>query len=84
MPRANCLREAWADAGEFSQNLTGLPEIETGGEVLDEVKDIAFRIALRIPPSFALMADDQDLAFFPPIFKAMMGAFLSIEPPWRR
>jgi len=64
MPRANGLREAWADAGKFAQNLTGLPEIETGRKVLDEVKNVAFRIAPRVPPSSALMADDQDLAFF--------------------
>src|SRR5271165_2985408 len=65
MPRANSLREARADAGEFAQNLTGLPEIETGREMLDEVKNIAFRVAPRVPPSSALVADDQDLAFSP-------------------
>ena len=84
MPRANGLREARADAGKFAQDLTGLPEIETGREMLDEVKDVAFRIALRVPPSSALVADDQDLAVFPPIFKAVRGALPSIKPPWRR
>ena len=72
MPRANSVREARADAGKFTQNLTGLPEIEMGGEMLDEVKDVAFRIAPRVPPSSALVADDQDLAFLPPIFKAVI------------
>src|SRR5208337_973008 len=84
MPRANGLREARANAGKFAQNLTGLPEIETGRELLDEVKNIAFGIAPRVPPSSALVADDQDLAVFPPIFKAVRRALPSIKPPWRR
>jgi hypothetical protein len=84
MPRANSVREARADAGKFTQNLTGLPEIEMGGEMLDEVKDVAFRIAPRVPPSSALVVDDQDLAFFPPVFKAVRRALPSIKPPWRR
>ena len=63
MPRANSFREARANAGKFAQDLTDLPEIETGIEMLDEVKDVAFRIAPRVPPSSALMVDDQDLAF---------------------
>src|SRR5208282_786133 len=84
MPRANSFREAWADAGKFAQNLTGLPEIETGRKVLDEAKNVAFRIAPRVPPPSALMADDQDLAFSPPIFKAVRRTLPSIKPPWRR
>src|SRR5208283_6110841 len=77
-------REAWADAGKFAQNLTGLPEIETGRKVLDEAKNVAFRIAPRVPPPSALMADDQDLAFSPPVFKAVRRTLPSIKPPWRR
>ena len=66
MPRAQSFQEARADACKFALNLMGLPEIETGREVLDEVKeDVAFRIAPRVPPSSTLVADDQASRLFP-------------------
>ena len=61
-----------------------MAEIQASIEMLDEVEDIAFGFALRVPPALALVVDDENLALAAAIFEAMFRALSRINPPWRR
>jgi hypothetical protein len=81
---AEVFRGGRVDAGKWPENLADLAEIETGLEILDKVENIALRVALRVPPAAAAVADDQHFALAAAIFEAVLGAFGSIELPWWR
>src|SRR3984957_17712782 len=51
---------------------------------LDPTEHIALGVTGRIPPAFAAVADNQDLALAAAILQAELGAFLPVELPWRR
>ena len=49
--------------------------------MLDEVEDVALRLAERVPPAAAVVADDQDLAFSAAIFQRTPRALSDVELP---
>ena len=61
-----------------------MAEVDPRLQALDQTKDIALGVAGRIPPAFAAVADNQDLALSAAILQAELGALLPVElPGWR-
>src|ERR1700733_465867 len=84
---APCLfgdRKAWLKAGEFAQALSDMAEVGPRLQPLDQTEHIALGVTGRIPPAFAAVADNQDLALSAAILQAELGALLPVELPWRR
>src|ERR1039458_9359376 len=51
--------------------------------MLDEAEDVALGLAQRIPPTAAVVVDDQDFGLAAAVFQAAAGASRAVEPPHR-
>ena len=65
------------DADEGTKDLADLPEVQTGIEELDQVEDIAFGGAMRIPPAATVVIDDHHLPWSRGDISARAGCFPS-------
>ena len=81
LPRPNCRRMCRRNADETPQDLTHLAEVQAAVEVLDEVEDVALRLAERVPPTAPVMGDDQYLVLATALFQGVMRAFADIRYP---
>ena len=61
-----------------------MTEVDPRLQPLNQTEHIALGVAGRIPPAFATVADDQDLALAAPVFQAEFGALLPVEHPGRQ
>src|SRR5580693_1153621 len=77
-------RKARLEACKFAQALADMTEVGRRLQPLDQTEHIALGVAGGIPPAFAAVADDQDLALATPVFQAELRALLPVERPWRR
>src|SRR5208283_3024786 len=68
--------EARRQSGEFAQALADVAEAHAWLKPLHQPKDVAFGVAVRIPPPASGMADDQDFAFASPVLQAEFRALL--------
>ena len=72
------------DPHEAAQHASRVGEIQSGVEVPDEGEDVAFAVAQRVPPTAAVMVDDDNLAFAAAVFEAAAGTLSTVELPNRR
>jgi hypothetical protein len=58
-----------------------MTEVDPWLQPLDQSEHVALGVASRIPPAFATVVDDQDLALATAILQAELGALLPVEFP---
>jgi hypothetical protein len=75
---------SWRQPCEFSQTLADMAKGKRGVQTLNQAEDVAFGVAGRIPPAFAAVANDQDLALATTVLEAELRALFPVEFPWRR
>src|ERR1700733_3784271 len=77
-------RKARRQSRKFAQALADMTEVYPLFQPLDQTEHIALGVAGRIPPAFAPVADNQDLALSAAILQAELGALLPVEHPGRQ
>ena len=66
---------------EAPKHLTDCSKVQRLIEVLNQVEHIALGAAGWVPPSMAVMVDDDDLALAAAVFQGALGAFSNVQLP---